>query len=118
MKQRVYIDTSVIGGCYDQEFEVWSNRLFNDFIKGKKIAVISDITLDELNDAPRRVQDNFNSIPDNSFEILTADFESRELANKYIQEKAVSNKFFEDALHIAIATINQVMCLRVGISST
>ena len=31
MKQRVYIDTSVIGGCYDQKFEEWSNRLFEDF---------------------------------------------------------------------------------------
>jgi len=68
MKQRVYIDTSVIGGCFDQEFEEWSNRLFDDFRAGKKIAVISDITLDELSDAPQKVQDTFATIPDNSLE--------------------------------------------------
>ena len=111
MKQRVYIDTSVIGGCFDQEFEEWSNRLFDDFRAGKKIAVISDITLDELSDAPQQVQDNFTTIPDDSLEILIANPESRELAEKYIAEKAVSNKFYEDALHIAIATTNQVNVL-------
>ena len=31
MKQKVYIDTSVIGGCFDSEFEEWSNILFDDF---------------------------------------------------------------------------------------
>ena len=55
MKQRVYIDTSVIGGCFDQEFVEWSKRLFEDFNSGKKIAVVSDITLDELSDAPQWV---------------------------------------------------------------
>jgi len=107
----VYIDTSVIGGCFDQEFEEWSNRLFDDFRNGKKIAVISDITIDELSDAPKHVQDNFTTIPDDSLEILTSNTESRELANKYITEKAVSSKFYEDALHIAIATTNQVNVL-------
>jgi hypothetical protein len=42
MKQRVYIDTSVIGGCFDQEFEEWSNKLFDDFKLGKRIAVVSE----------------------------------------------------------------------------
>ncbi len=111
MKQRVYIDTSVIGGCFDQEFEEWSNRLFDDFRMGKKIAVISDITLDELSDAPQQVQVNFTTIPDDSLEILTSNPESRELADKYITEKAVSSKFYEDALHIAIATTSQVNVL-------
>lgn len=106
MKQRVYIDTSVIGGCFDQEFEDWSNRLFDDFRSGKTIAVISDITLDELSEAPQKVQNNFSTIPDDSLEILTSNQESRELA-----EKAVSRRFYEDALHIAIATINQVNVL-------
>jgi len=75
MKQRVYIDTSVIGGCFDEEFEMWSNGLFDDFKSGKKIAVVSDITIDELSDAPQIVQDNFKTIPDESLEVLIADSE-------------------------------------------
>ena len=111
MKQRVYIDTSVIGGCFDSEFEEWSNRLFDDFKSGKKIAVVSDITIDELSDAPQQVQENFKTIPDNFLEILIADDEAKKLANLYILEKAVSTKFYEDALHIAVSTINQVSVL-------
>lgn len=48
MRQRIYIDTSVIGGCFDWQFKEWSGKLFDEFRDGNKIAVISDITLDEL----------------------------------------------------------------------
>ena len=111
MKQKVYIDTSVIGGCFDSEFEEWSNKLFDDFKSGKRIAVISDITLDELSEAPERVQENFRKIPEDNLEILISDDESRKLADLYVHEGAVSKKFYEDALHIAISTINQVNVL-------
>ncbi len=111
MKQRVYIDTSVIGGCFDTEFEEWSKKLFDDFRTGKKVAVISDITLDELSNAPENVQNNFKALPEENIEMLISEEESRILANKYILEGAVSKKFYEDALHIAISTINQVNVL-------
>ena len=78
---------------------------------GEKIAVISDITLDELSDAPKKIQDNFRKIPDNNIEILISDNDTRKLANQYILEGAVSRKYYEDALHIALATINQVSVL-------
>jgi hypothetical protein len=111
MKQRVYIDTSVIGGCFDIEFKEWSNQLFDDFKAGKRIAVNSDVTLDELSDAPKRVQDNFKTIPDRFMEVILSDNESRNLADLYLKEGAVSVKYYEDALHIAISTINQVNVL-------
>jgi hypothetical protein len=111
MKQRIYIDTSVIGGCFDIEFEEWSNRLFDDFKTGKRIAVISDVTLDELSDAPKKVQDNFKTIPEDFIEVIISDNESRNLANLYLKEGAVSGKYYEDALHIAISTISQVNVL-------
>lgn len=111
MKQRVYIDTSVIGDYYDQEFTEWSKSLFDDFNSGKRIAVLSDLTLYELRDAPQRVKEILDTIPEESIEILAIDNETRELADKYISEKAVTEKYYEDALHIAIATISQVSVL-------
>ena len=48
MVQRIYIDTSVIGGCFDEEFKVWSDKLILEFLSGQKIAVISDVTIDEV----------------------------------------------------------------------
>jgi hypothetical protein len=38
----------VIGGYLDKEFQEWSRKLFDEFKTGEKIAVISDITLDEI----------------------------------------------------------------------
>lgn len=37
MKQRIYIDTSVIGGCGDEEFSKWSIQLFDEFQEGLQI---------------------------------------------------------------------------------
>lgn len=108
MIQRIYIDTSVIGGCFDKEFQEWSNELFREFGTGKKIAVISDITLDELELASEEIREVINKIPKKSKEFVFSDDEAEELAFKYIKEKAVSPKFFEDALHIAVATIPKV----------
>ena len=81
MKQRVYIDTSVIGGCFDSEFKEWSNKLFDDFISGKKVAVVSDITLDELSDAPKQVQENFKKIPEKNIEVLSSEWNPENLLN-------------------------------------
>lgn len=70
---RIYIDTSVIGGCYDQEFSVWSQRLFDQFRAGTYIAVLSDITLQELELAREEIRELVNTIPEIHREFLTYD---------------------------------------------
>jgi predicted nucleic acid-binding protein len=108
---QVYIDTSVIGGCIDQEFKEWSIKLFDEFKNGKKIAVISDITLDELELAPKKVQEILKQIPNRYLKIVESNTETEELARQYILKNAVSEKFYLDALHIAIATYYNVTVL-------
>jgi hypothetical protein len=107
MKQRVYIDTSLIGGCFDEEFEEWSNMLMQEIITGQKIAVISDITYRELELAPKKIQNKLFEIPSDLIENIITDSEVEELAENYIKAGAVSRKFHEDALHIANATIRK-----------
>jgi hypothetical protein len=70
MKQRIYIDTSVIGGCFDKEFKEWSNKLFDEFRNGNKIAVISDITLDELSFSRPEVRNQIDTIPNEHKEYI------------------------------------------------
>lgn len=106
MKKRIYIDTSVIGGCYDDEFKLWSDKLFQEIRIGKKIAVISDITLKELEEAPGHVRNVLVNIPKTRIEYVFNDPDSESLADLYIREGAVTKKYKEDALHIALATIN------------
>lgn len=79
-KPRIYIDTSVIGGYYDDEFEVYSKKLIDDFIEGKKIVIVSDITIEELEDAPERVRKVISLIPDSNKEIVSLNQEARELS--------------------------------------
>jgi len=107
MKQRVYIDTSVIGGCFDEEFQDWSIRLINEIETGQIIAVISDITYREIELAPKNVQDILFKLPEEFIENIISDTEVETLAENYIKAGAVSKKFYEDALHIANATIRK-----------
>jgi len=107
MIPRIYIDSSVIGGCFDEEFDKWSIEFINEIKAGNIVALISDITLDELENAPGNVQEIFIKIPKSNIETLLKDDETHNLAELYIKEGAVTGKFLEDALHIAIATINR-----------
>jgi hypothetical protein len=50
--QRVYVDTSVLGGCFDPEFARWSNALIADFRADRLKPVISEIIIAETADAP------------------------------------------------------------------
>ena len=111
MKKKIYIDTSVIGGCFDQEFDEWSNQLMDEFIEGEKIAIISDITLQELELAPEKVRKKIDEIPSDNIEFIITDVEAEHLAKLYIAEEAITPKSYQDALHIANATIKMVHVL-------
>jgi len=108
MKKRIYTDTSVIDGCFDDEFKKGSRALFNMFRSELATIVISNLTLAELENAPEPVQNILKEIPDTSIEYINLTEEAKELANNYLNEKVVSNKFIVDAQHIAIATVNRV----------
>ncbi len=107
-KKRIYIDTSVIGGCFDEEFAEWSNLLFQEFIEGKKIAVISITNLKELEGAPEKVKARLKEIMNNFIEIIEITEEIIELSELYISSGVLNPKSKEDALHIAAATISNV----------
>jgi len=104
-KLRIYLDTSVIGGCFDEEFSYYSNKLFDYFNMEIYIPVISDIILAELQNAPENIYKKITSL--NNVEIIDSDEEMISLAKKYIEEDIVSEKWTDDALHIAIATVNK-----------
>jgi hypothetical protein len=47
MKQRLYIDTSVFGGFFDEEFAEYTKPLFKRINKGEFIILFSNITQEE-----------------------------------------------------------------------
>ena len=105
---RIYIDTSVIGGYYDNEFQEWSRLLIQEIHDGKKTAVVSDITFREIEKAPKKVQEILLQIPERNLQRIILSPEAIKLAEMYLYEKIISKKYLLDAQHIALATIEKV----------
>lgn len=103
----VYTDTSVIGGCFDSEFKEWSLALIDEFIAGTKMIMLSDLTLRELELARPEVRNKINYIPIENRVLVNINDKAINLAETYIKEGALTNKSYEDALHIALATLNK-----------
>lgn len=108
MKQRIYIDTSVIGGCEDEEFSQWSIQLFEEFRQGLRIAVVSDLTRREIEKAPETVRKVLFSLPDTDVENVFLSDEAESLAQNYVDEGVVSVRHIVDAQHIATASVERV----------
>ena len=108
MKQRKYIDTSVIGGFFDIEFETATKQLFKRLEKKEVIFVVSDLLDLELLNAPKKVKELLHKYPVESFERVELTQEAIALADTYIKEKVVGKTSIEDCRHIALATINKV----------
>ena len=107
-RPRVYIDTSVIGGCFDEEFKEYSLQLFDGFISGRKKLVISDVLLFELEEAPQQVKSTLTRVPNDNIEYVSLNEESITLANAYLKEGVVAEGSLSDARHMAIATVERV----------
>ena len=111
MRQRIYRNTSVIGGYYDDEFEEATKKLF-ERIKNKDFDIyFSEVNETELVLAPQEVQELQNLIPPDCYKYVELNEESKQLAEAYITEKALGQASLNDAYHIAIASVNRLDCL-------
>ena len=89
VKTRIYIDTSVIGWCFDIEFEK-DTKLFLDRLENKEVIfILSDLFEFELLNAPINVREILKNYPENSFERVKLSEEAIILADLYIKEKVV-----------------------------
>ena len=101
MKPRIYIDTSVFGGHFDDEFSEHTIPLFDLIKAGEYIVLYSNVTQAELENAPEKVKDLVRSLRVDSTEFLETTSEAIDLATEYITEKVVGKTSFADCLHIA-----------------
>ena len=94
---KVYADTSVFGGCFDDEFEEWSNKLMEEFNLGLEVVVISDLTLKELEGAPQYVRNLTGEIPEKHKEYVILNDDAKVLARYHIEDGDVSERYLVDA---------------------
>ena len=103
---KVYADTSTIGGCFDEEFKEWSNQLFSEYLNKTNKIMLSDLTIQELEFAREEIRAKINELPQDGIISVGVNDEAIKLAETYINEGALTNKSYNDGLHIALATIN------------
>lgn len=103
---RVYLDTSVFGGYFDTEFELWTKILFDKIHLGSIKVVLSRLTDIELDPAPEKVRQLAKNIPEAALEFVDITDEALNLADQYLKEKVVGKTSQSDCLHIALATLN------------
>ena len=108
MIKSAYLDTSVFGGYFDEEFSEstipFFERIFDDRIQ----IFISKLLIAELAGAPSEVKGLLNSIPDEQQIFINLTDEAGMLANKYIKEGVVGRTSRADCQHIAMATLAKV----------
>ncbi len=107
-KLRIYVDTSVIGGCFDAEFKKWSQAIVEDFKQHRYTAVLSDVIAAEIAPAPKFVQELHTELIDLPSEVISVDEDVVSLVEHYIARSVLSQRFMNDMLHIALATISEV----------
>lgn len=105
MGQRIYIDTSVVGGYFDDEFSADTVPFFERVKNGELEIIVSDLLEAELLRAPEFVKELLSTIPNKQIHKISLSREAIELADKYIEAKVVGRTSRADCQHIAIATL-------------
>ena len=104
-KSSIYLDTSVIGGCCDLEFQEWSNGLLADVKTGKFSLFLSELSDAEVQDAPEEVRKIYLEFRNCANRILELSSEAIELADAYLNHGILTLNYRNDARHIALATV-------------
>jgi hypothetical protein len=107
MRPRFYIDTSVFGGYFDDEFYLITKQLFISIRTENTRILYSELTESELENAPQKIKDFIIGLPKDLIEYIEISPEAIDLADKYISENVVGKTSRDDCIHIALATINR-----------
>ncbi len=103
---RIYVDTSVFGGVFDSEFTTPSQRLFEEIETGRFALVTSAIVQAEIEPAPKSIQTLFYKFVAYA-QVVPVEASALQLQQKYLEAGIVTVKSFNDALHVAIATVSE-----------
>ncbi|MDA2922023.1 type II toxin-antitoxin system VapC family toxin [Patescibacteria group bacterium AH-259-L07] len=108
-KSKIYLDTSVIS-VYDDPRIPQRQAQTQEFWKTLKDfrVYISEITINEINNIPNsKKRKRLLSLSKNFF-LLHPTEEAEKLAQEYVRKKIIPKRYIDDAIHLAIATVNRL----------
>lgn len=103
----LYLDTSVIGGYFDDEFMEATRKLWLEREQGLYRFVTSPLVSQEISGAPENVRTLLTSTFVQS-EILPLTPEVEQLAKAYMAQKIVPVRYEDDARHVAVAVVHGI----------
>jgi predicted nucleic acid-binding protein len=103
----LYLDTSVIGGYFDEEFKVPTRELWRQMKAGKYRFVTSLVTAEELAEAPAKVRELWADTFTPEM-ILDVTDEAEKLAAAYMKQVVLPPKYSDDARHVAACTVARI----------
>src|SRR2546425_2338591 len=104
----LYLDSSVIGGYYDDEFQEATRTLWKQMEQGRFRFIASVLLQQEIEGAPARVRRLMERTFTREDSILPMTDEALSLAEAYLQNKVVPETYADDARHVAIAVVHRV----------
>ena len=107
MIKSAYLDTSVFGGYFDEEFSENTIPFFERIINENITVIVSELLEDELSGALDFVRRLFEEVLNGNSQYVNVTEEVERLADTYINEKVIGQTSYADCTHIALATINK-----------
>jgi predicted nucleic acid-binding protein len=105
-KETLYLDTSVPSAYYDvraKERQEATIKFWKEVLPNYR-AFISEVTVKELGDTKdEKLKRKFRRLIKN-FKVLRANKKVRDLAGAYVDRGVFSEKYIDDAVHVAIAS--------------
>lgn len=102
----LYLDTSVLGGYFDDEWKQPTQELWRQMENGQWRFVTSLVTSEELIEAPERVRNLFNTTFE-ATDVLDVSDEMDRLAAIYVAQGVVTAKYEDDARLVAVCTVTR-----------
>jgi predicted nucleic acid-binding protein len=110
--KRIYVETSVISGMFDNnEHPIKAQPFWDAVERGEIRVVLSSVLEGEIRPAPQHVRDFYAKIPVSQIERIVATSGSNTLAERYIKAGILTTNHLTDCKHIALATIARVDAL-------
>lgn len=111
-KLKLYFDTSVLNFAIANDVpdeRQATLKLFEEVKQGKHEVFISDVVIQEINRAPEPIAIKLSTIiAELNAETLSITEDSAILAERYVENGVIPKKYDDDAMHIAIASVNNL----------
>ena len=111
-KLKIYLETTIFNFVFADDAPDKKQdtlKLFEEIEQGKYILYTSDYALEEIRKADEIKKTKMTDLVEQyKITVLGPDENAEKLAEKYVSEKIIPEKYKTDGLHIAIATVNNL----------